>query len=212
MLDKLHAIQDRFKEVSRLIVEPSIISDMPKYIKLNKEYKELQPIVDTIKKYINVVNNITEAKDILKNESDPEFKELAKLDLEESSLLKVELENQIKILLIPKDPDDSRNAVVEIRAGAGGDEASIFAGDLFRMYTKFIDAKKWKQELMDVNEGVSGGFKEIVFSVSGNDVYGDLKYESGSPVISNIERQISSSEYNNTHLQDLLNLKNLLQL
>ena len=179
MLDKLNAIKDRFKEVSKLIVDPSIIADMPTYIKLNKEYKELEPIVDTVNKYIDVVNNINEAKDILKNESDLEFKELAKLDLEQSSILKVDLEDQIKILLIPKDPDDSRNAVVEIRAGAGGDEASIFAGDLFRMYTKFSDSKKWKQELMDVNEGVAGGFKEIVFSVSGTNVYGDLKYESG---------------------------------
>ena len=179
MLDKLNAIKDRFKEVSKLIVDPSIIADMPTYIKLNKEYKELEPIVDTVNKYIDVVNNINEAKDILKNESDLEFKELAKLDLEQSSILKVDLEDQIKILLIPKDPDDSRNAVVEIRAGAGGDEASIFAGDLFRMYTKFSDSKKWKQELMDVSEGVSGGFKEIVFSVSGADVYGVLKYESG---------------------------------
>jgi len=179
MLDKLHAIKDRFKEVSKSIMDPDIMVDMPKYIKLNKEYKELEPIVSAIDKYINITNNINEAKDILKNETDLEFKELAKVDLEESSVLKIDLEEKIKILLIPTDPDDSRNAVVEIRAGAGGDEASIFAGDLFRMYTKFIDSKKWKQELMDVSEGVSGGFKEIVFSVTGTDVYGALKYESG---------------------------------
>ena len=117
--------------------------------------------------------------DIIKNEDDVELKDLAKADLEESLDLKVILEEDVKLLLIPKDPDDSKNAVVEIRAGAGGDEASIFAGDLFRMYSKFIDSKKWKQELMDVSEGVSGGFKEIVFSVSGADVYGILKYESG---------------------------------
>ena len=179
MLDKLNAIKDRFKQVSEMIVDPAIISDMPQYIKLNKEYKELGLIVATIDKYISIINNISEAKDILKNENDSELKELAKIDLEESSDIKEQLENEIKILLVPKDPDDSRNAVVEIRAGAGGDEASIFAGDLFRMYTKFIDSRKWKQELMDFSEGVSGGFKEIIFSVSGTDVYGFLKYESG---------------------------------
>lgn len=179
MIDKLNAIKGRFKEVSDLIVQPDIISDMKQYIKLNKEYKDLEPIVKTINNYIKVLTNISEAKDILKNEQDAELLDLAKIDLEESSALKQKLESDIKILLIPKDPDDSKNAVVEIRAGAGGDEASIFAGDLFRMYTKFSDSKKWVQELMDVSEGVSGGFKEIVFSVSGADVYGALKYESG---------------------------------
>ena len=179
MIDKLIAIKERFEEVSNLIVNPDIISDMSKYIKLNKEYKDLEPIVSTISQYMKALKDIDEAKDILKNESDAELKELAKLDLEQSSLLKEKLNENIKVLLIPKDPDDSRNAVIEIRAGAGGDEASIFAGDLFRMYTKFIDSKKWKQELMDVSEGVSGGFKEVVFSVSGTDVYGILKYESG---------------------------------
>ena len=179
MIDKLNAIKDRFNEVSELIVQPEIISDMKRYIKLNKEYKDLEPIVQTINNYIKVLDNISEAKDILKNEKDSELLDLAKMDLDESSSLKEELESDIKILLIPKDPDDSKNAVVEIRAGAGGDEASIFAGDLFRMYSKFIDSQKWNQELMDVSEGVSGGFKEIVFSVSGADVYGVLKYESG---------------------------------
>ena len=179
MLEKLNAIKERFDEVSKMIMDPDVISNMPKYIKLNKEYKDLEPIVIATKKYISLDRNIKEAKDIIQNETDLELKELAKIDLDESSVLKVQLEEEIKILLIPKDPDDSRNAVVEIRAGAGGDEASIFAGDLFRMYTKFIDSKKWKQELMDVSEGVSGGFKEIVFSVTGTDVYGALKYESG---------------------------------
>jgi len=179
MIDKLNAIKDRFIEVSELIVQPEIISDMQNYIKLSKEYKDLEPIVEKINQYIKIIDNISEAKDILKNEEDLELKDLAKADLDESLDLKVILEEDVKLLLIPKDPDDSKNAVVEIRAGAGGDEASIFAGDLFRMYTKFIDSKKWKQELMDVSEGVSGGFKEIVFSVSGADVYGILKYESG---------------------------------
>lgn len=179
MIDKLNAIKDRFIEVSELIVQPEIISNMQNYIKLSKEYKDLEPIVEKINQYIKIIDNISDAKDILKNEEDLELKDLAKADLEDSLDLKVKLEEDVKLLLIPKDPDDSKNAVVEIRAGAGGDEASIFAGDLFRMYTKFIDSKKWKQELMDVSEGVSGGFKEIVFSVSGADVYGILKYESG---------------------------------
>ena len=179
MLDKLQAIKTRFDEVSASIVDPTVISNMPLYIKLNKEYKDLEPIVQAIDKYIKVVKDIDDAKSILKNEKDAELRELAKLDLEECSDLKQVVEGDLKVLLIPKDPDDSKNAVVEIRAGAGGDEASIFAGDLFRMYAKFIDSKKWKQELMDVSEGVSGGFKEIIFSVSGTDVYGDLKYESG---------------------------------
>ena len=179
MLDKLQAIKTRFDEVSASIVDPAVISNMPLYIKLNKEYKDLEPIVQAIDKYIKVVKDIDDAKSILKNEKDAELRELAKLDLEECSDLKQVVEGELKVLLIPKDPDDSKNAVVEIRAGAGGDEASIFAGDLFRMYAKFIDSKKWKQELMDVSEGVSGGFKEIVFSVSGTNVYGDLKYESG---------------------------------
>ena len=179
MLDKLKAIKERFNEVSSLIVQPDIISNMQKYIKLNKEFKDLSPIVKTIDKYISVLKNIDEAKEILNVEIDEELRQLAKLDLDESEELKSNLEAEVKILLIPKDPDDSRNAVVEIRAGSGGDEASIFAGDLFRMYTKFIDSKKWNQEIMDVNEGISGGFKEIIFSVSGADVYGLLKYESG---------------------------------
>ena len=179
MIDKLYAIKDRFKTVSELIIDPDVISNMSQYIKLNKEYKDLEPIVKAIDKYIKVVNDIDDAKDILKNEKDVELKELAKIDLEECLLLKQDLDDELKILLIPKDPDDSRNAVVEIRAGAGGDEASIFAGDLFRMYSKFIDAKRWKHELMDVSEGVSGGFKEVIFSVTGTDVYGILKYESG---------------------------------
>ena len=179
MLDKLYAIKERFKDVSELIINPDIISDMSKYIKLNKEYKDLEPIVQAINRYIKVMNDIDDAKTILKNEKDLELKELAKLDLEECAVLKANLDNELKILLIPKDPDDSRNAVVEIRAGTGGDEASIFAGDLFRMYTKFSESKKWKQELMDVSEGVSGGFKEVIFSVTGADVYGVLKYESG---------------------------------
>ena len=179
MIDKLNAIKDRFNQVSEMIVRPEIISDMKKYIKLNKEYKDLKPIVTKINQYLNLLKNIDEADEILKNENDPELKELARQELEESTSKKSILDSEIKILLIPNDPDDSKNAVVEIRAGSGGDEASIFAGDLFRMYCKFLDSKNWKYDLMDVSEGTSGGFKEIVFSVTGESVYGELKYESG---------------------------------
>ena len=179
MIDKLNAIKDRFNQVSEMIVRPEIISDMKKYIKLNKEYKDLKPIVTKINQYLNILKNIDEADEILKNENDPELKELARQELEESISKKSIIDSEIKILLIPNDPDDSKNAVVEIRAGSGGDEASIFAGDLFRMYCKFLDSKNWKYDLMDVSEGTSGGFKEIVFSVTGESVYGELKYESG---------------------------------
>ncbi len=179
MIDKLNAIKDRFNQVSEMIVRPEIISDMKKYIKLNKEYKDLKPIVTKINQYLNLLKNIDEADEILKNENDPELKELARQELQESTSKKSILDSEIKILLIPNDPDDSKNAVVEIRAGSGGDEASIFAGDLFRMYCKFLDSKNWKYDLMDVSEGTSGGFKEIVFSVTGESVYGELKYESG---------------------------------
>ena len=179
MIDKLNAIKDRFNQVSEMIVRPEIISDMKKYIKLNKEYKDLKPIVTKINQYLNLLKNIDEADEILKNENDPELKELARQELEESTSKKSIIDSEIKILLIPNDPDDSKNAVVEIRAGSGGDEASIFAGDLFRMYCKFLDSKNWKYDLMDVSEGTSGGFKEIVFSVTGENVYGELKYESG---------------------------------
>jgi len=179
MIDKLNAIKDRFNHVSEMIVRPEIISDMKKYIKLNKEYKDLKPIVTKINQYLNLLKNIDEADEILKNENDPELRELARQELEESISKKSIIDSEIKILLIPNDPDDLKNAVVEIRAGSGGDEASIFAGDLFRMYCKFLDSKNWKYDLMDVSEGTSGGFKEIVFSVTGESVYGELKYESG---------------------------------
>jgi len=179
MIEKLNSIKDRFKEVSELIIQPDIISDMNKYIKLNKEYKDLEGLVFEIDRYIKVCDDLDQAKDILKNEKDSELKQFAKSEIDELSDVKLKLEDVIKVLLIPKDPDDQKNAVVEIRSGAGGDEASIFAGDLFRMYTKFIDSKKWSFELLDVNEGTSGGFNLIIFSVSGAEVYGTLKYESG---------------------------------
>ena len=162
-----------------MITDPDIIADMKRYIQLNKEYKDLEEIVDAYNEYRNVIDNIKSSKEILSTEKDEEFREMAKMELEELSERKESLEENIKIMLVPSDPQDGKNAIVEIRAGTGGDEAAIFAGDLFRMYTKYCEKKGWKTEIVDINEGTSGGFKEIVFNVSGNKVYGILKYESG---------------------------------
>jgi len=179
MIDKLEAIKVRFDEVSKLIVDPDVISDMKKYIKLNKEYKDLDIIVSVYNNYKNIISNIDSAKKILNEEDDIELKEMAKSEIDLYLSKKQELEQEIKILLIPRDPNDDRNAVVEIVAGTGGDEASIFCGDLYRMYTKFIESKKWNLELVDYTEGTSGGFKSIIFNVIGVGAYGFLKYEGG---------------------------------
>jgi|TARA_B100000497_G_C7692605_1_gene421612 peptide chain release factor 1 len=176
MLDKLEAIKNRFDEVSELIVDPNIISDMKQYIQLNKEYKDLQPIIEAYHEYKNILSNIENAKEMLK---DDEMKEMAKMELDDLMPKQEVLEEEIKVLLIPKDPADSKNAVVEIRAGAGGDEASIFTGDLYRLYSNYASSKSWKTEVVDVAEGTSGGYKEIIFNVKGEDVYGMLKFESG---------------------------------
>ena len=176
MLDKLEAIKNRFDEVSELIVDPNIISDMKQYIQLNKEYKDLKPIIEAYHEYKNILSNIENAKEMLK---DDEMKEMAKMELDELTPKKEELDEEIKVLLIPKDPADSKNAVLEIRAGAGGDEASIFTGDLYRLYYNYASSKGWKTEVVDVAEGTSGGYKEIIFNIKGEDVYGMLKFESG---------------------------------
>ena len=178
MLDKLKAINDRFEEVERLISSPDAMNDMKLYVKLNKEYKELGPIVTAYYDYKDIISNITSSKAILK-EDDLEMKEMAKMELDELLPRKEEMDEEIKILLIPTDPEDSKNAVMEIRAGAGGDEASIFAGDLYRMYSAFASDKGWQLELVDIAEGTSGGYKEIIVNVIGEDVYGQLKFESG---------------------------------
>ena len=179
MLDKLSEIHDRYLEVEKLISSPDAMNDMKSYIQFSKEYKDLEPIIRAYKKYKNLVGNIADAKDIISTTDDPEMKEMAKLDLEENLPLKDVMDEEIKVLLIPKDPADEKNSVMEIRAGTGGDEASIFAGDLYRMYTAFAQSKGWKIELVDIADGTSGGFKEIIFNVSGDDVYGQLKFESG---------------------------------
>ncbi|MCB0805071.1 MAG: peptide chain release factor 1 [Bacteroidales bacterium] len=179
MLDKLEAIHQRFLDIGTKMNDPSVIADMKKFIQLNKDYKELEPIVEAYKVYKNVMDNISSTKEILKTEKDDEFREMAKSELNTLTEKKEELEESIRVMLIPKDPQDSKNAILEIRAGTGGDEASIFAGDLYRMYLKFCETKGWKMEAIDATEGTVGGFKEVILEVKGNEVYGQLKYESG---------------------------------
>ena len=179
ILDKLEVVKNRWEEISEQMNDPEVISDMKRYVKLNKDYKELEPLVTAYKEYKTILANIDSAKDILENEKDADFKEMAKDELDALTPSKEGLEENIRMLLIPKDPQDSKNAVMEIRAGTGGDEASIFAGDLFRMYQKYCESKKWKLEITRVNEGTAGGYKEIVFSITGNGAYGILKFESG---------------------------------
>ena len=179
MIEKLKIIKQKFDEISDLIIQPHIISDQKKYIKLNKEYKDLKLIVDVSEKYFDAKLNFDEAEQIIKEGTDKEMIELAKSQFEDSKINIEKLESEIKYLLIPKDPDDSKNVVVEIRAGTGGDEASIFAGDLYRMYTKFATDMGWKHSLVDSSLGTSGGFKEIIFEINGDNVYGTLKFESG---------------------------------
>jgi len=179
MLEKIQIIKQRFDEVSDLIIQPDIISDQKRYIKLNKEYKDLKKIVDKGSVYESLLNNISEAEEIIADGSDAEMVEMARMQLDEAKEELPALEEEIKFMLIPKDPEDSKNAVVEVRAGTGGDEASIFAGDLYRMYSKYCSDKGWKAEVMSMSEGTSGGFKEIIFEVSGEDVYGTLKFEAG---------------------------------
>jgi len=179
LIDKLDSLVIRFEEIGKLITDPEVISDMKRYVKLNKEYRELEKIAIAKNEYQQLLNNIAEAKSILENESDSELREIAKEELETSNNRLPVLEEEIKILLVPADPQDSKNAIVEIRGGTGGDEAAIFAGDLYRMYIKYCESKGWQTELSSYTEGTSGGFKEIIFTVTGDGVYGILKYESG---------------------------------
>lgn len=179
LLERLEGIKLRFEEVGQLITDPDVIADMKRYVKLNKEYKDLEPIVETYKEYKNLLSNIESAKEIIATEKDDEMREMAKMELDELEPKVDSMEGEIKILLLPKDPEDEKNAILEIRAGTGGDEASIFAGDLFKMYTHFCEKKKWKVEITNISEGTVGGYKEIVMNVTGNGVYGVLKYESG---------------------------------
>ncbi len=179
MIDRLQYIKQRFDEVSDLIIQPDVIADQKRWVALNKEYKDLNAIVEKREEYLNLTGNIAEAKEILADGSDPEMVEMAKMQLEEASQRLPILEDEIKFMLIPKDPEDAKNVMVEIRAGTGGDEASIFAGDLYRMYTKYCEGRGWRTSVVDMNEGTAGGYKEIIFEVTGEDVYGTLKFEAG---------------------------------
>ncbi|MBP5710445.1 MAG: peptide chain release factor 1 [Bacteroidales bacterium] len=179
LLQKLEELHKRWLEIGEEVQQPDVMNDMKRYIKLNKDYKDLIPIVNAYKDYKNVLDNIVNAKEILANEKDEDFREMAKAEMEEFVSKRDKLEEDIRLLLLPSDPQDSKNAQVEIRAGTGGDEASIFAGDLFRMYQHYCDKKGWKIEVMSMTEGTVGGYKEIVFNIVGEGVYGLMKYESG---------------------------------
>ncbi len=179
LLEKFESIQYRFDEVAQQITDPAVMSDMKRYVKLNQEYRRLEALVQAFKDYKNLFENIESGKQMLAEESDPDIREMAKDEIEQSEAQLPEKEQEIKLLLVPADPEDGKNAILEIRAGTGGDEASIFAGDLFRMYSKYCEKKGWRMEVTTVNEGTSGGYKEIVATVSGEGVYGILKYESG---------------------------------
>ena len=179
MIDKLNIVKQRFDEVSDLIIQPDIIADQKQYVQLTKEYKDLKKLIGKREMYIELLNHIQEAEEIIADGSDAEMLEMAKIQLEEAKAALPQLEEEIKLMLIPKDPEDAKDVVVEIRAGTGGDEASIFAGDLYRMYTKYCESKGWKTNVIDLSEGTSGGYKEIQFEVTGEDVYGTLKFEAG---------------------------------
>ena len=179
ILRKLEGVKTRFQEVSRQISKPGITSDMKRFIKLNKEYKDLEPVVEAYEQYKNILSNLRTAKEILSGDKDEEMREMAKAEIEELTARSVEMEERIKLLLLPADPEDDKNAILEIRAGTGGDEASLFAGDLVRMYTKFCEYRKWRIEITRVTEGTMGGYKEITMNVIGEGAYGIMKYESG---------------------------------
>ncbi|MDR0332655.1 MAG: peptide chain release factor 1 [Dysgonamonadaceae bacterium] len=179
LLNKLNHLVTRFDEIGTMITDPEVIGDMKRYVKLNKEYSELQKIVDARNEYKNTLDSISEAKTILENESDSDLRQLANEELSENTEKLPELEERIKLLLIPADPEDAKNVIMEIRGGTGGDEASIFAGDLYKMYARYCESKGWQTEITSFTEGTAGGYKEIIFTVSGDNVYGTLKYESG---------------------------------
>ncbi len=179
LLEKYESIKHRFEEVQQQITDPAIMNDMKRYVKLNQEYKNLEKLVTVFREYKNMVDNIKSGEEMLDQETDKELREMAREEIEIAEKLIPEKEKEIKFLLVPADPEDSKNCILEIRAGTGGDEASIFAGDLFKMYSKFCEQKGWRLEISHVSEGTSGGFKEIVASITGEGVYGVMKYESG---------------------------------
>lgn len=179
LLTRLEGIESRFEEVKTLITDPAVIADMKRYVRLNKEYRELERLTDATSRYRQLLNDAAEARQLLEMENDDEIRAMAREQLDHANTAIPDLEEEIKILLIPADPEDSKNAIVEIRGGTGGDEAALFAGDLFKMYSRYCESKGWSVSVTSVSEGAAGGFKEIVFAVSGDNVYGTLKYESG---------------------------------
>ncbi|MDE7407781.1 MAG: PCRF domain-containing protein, partial [Muribaculaceae bacterium] len=179
LLSRLEGIEGRFEEVSTLITDPSVIADMRRYVRLTKEYKELERLVAATRRYRTLLANIDEGKAVLESETDEDMRQLAREEIDEASAALPGLEEEIKLLLIPADPEDGKNAILEIRGGTGGDEAAIFAGDLYKMYTKYCESRGWSVAVTSFSEGAAGGFKEIVVAVSGDNVYGTLKYESG---------------------------------
>ncbi|MBK8845136.1 MAG: peptide chain release factor 1 [Bacteroidetes bacterium] len=179
MIEKLAAIKDKFDEVQAEISTPEALSDMKRYAQLNRSYKEMQPVVHKYEEYKLILGNLKNAKDIIATEKDLEMKEMALLELDELQAKQEALEEEIRILLIPADPEDAKKAIFEIRAGTGGDEASIFAGDLYRMYQRYCEARGWRTELVDFSDGTTGGYKEVIFNILGDGSYGVLKYESG---------------------------------
>ena len=179
MLEQLQAIRERFEEVSQQIIQPEVVSDMSRYRKISKEYSDLKLIVDKTDAYQSILSNIANAKSILQTEKDEEFREMAKMELDELVPASEKAEAELKEMLIPKDPNDSHNIILEVRGGTGGDEAAIFAGDLYRMYERYAQMQGWKMTVMDVSEGSAGGYKEVVVQIEGDDVYGKMKFESG---------------------------------
>lgn len=179
MIDKLNIVKQRFDEISDLIIQPDVIADQTRYVKLTKEYKDLKELMAKREQYLVLTNNMAEAEEIMADGSDTEMLEMAKMQWEEAKTALPKVEEEIKFMLVPKDPEDAKDVVMEIRAGTGGDEASIFAGDLYRMYAKYCESKGWKTNVIDLSEGTSGGYKEIQFEVTGTDVYGTLKFEAG---------------------------------
>ena len=179
LLSRLDGIDARFEEVSTLITDPSVIADMKRYVRLTKEYKDLEKLLGATRRYRTMISNIDEARQVLETESDDELRQMAREELDEATAALPALEEEIKLLLIPADPEDGKNAIVEIRGGTGGDEAAIFAGDLFKMYCKYCESKGWSVAVTSASEGAAGGFKEVVMAVTGDNVYGTMKYESG---------------------------------
>ena len=179
ILTRLDGLKLKYEEIGQKLTDPEVIADVKQFIQFNKEYRELEPIIEASERYRTAIANLAEAKDILANDKDEEMREMARGEIAELEPKIETLEEEIKLLLIPKDPQDAKNAIVEIRGGTGGDEAAIFAGDLLRMYTKYIESKGWKYEITSFSEGTAGGYKEVVMKVTGNNVYGTLKYESG---------------------------------